>query len=342
VEAKLSRYDEIVQQSPSELTERLAGKTVLVTGATGLLGSSLVDVLSHLGCGAVRVLALVRDQTKAHKVLRGVEGGGVELIIGDVSSPIEISGPVDYIIHAASPTASEFFVTRPVETMDTIIAGTRNVLELARQKRTQSVVFLSSMEVYGTTPRDELLDEQKQGYLDPLSMRSSYPQAKRTAELLCAANACEHGVPVKTVRLAQVIADEIDDGDTRLMAQLVRAYRSGNDIVLETDGSSKQTYIGLLDAITAVFYVLLRGQSGQSYNAANDQTYCSIRGIAEFIARDLSRGSISVVTNGGDTSKYPPQRTLRLNSSKLEALGWAPSESLDGLLTRRVGSGASQ
>jgi nucleoside-diphosphate-sugar epimerase len=329
----------ILQHAPSETIERLGGKTLLVTGATGLLGYNLVRLLSQIkGSNRVRIIALARDRRKTSRLFSNIDTTDIEFVYDDVCRCADIDGSLDFIIHTASPTRGQFFIENPVETIETIVMGTKAVLELAKDRGSESVVYLSSMEAYGISEVEEYLSEEHQGYLDPLAIRSSYPQAKRTAEALCAAFAKEYSVPVKIVRLAQVVGDSVVEGDTRIMAQLAQCFQSQADIVLETDGSSKQTYIGLRDTMTAILFVLLRGDNGQAYNAANENTYCSIREMADFVADVLADKKIAVKINAGDTTRYPPKRSLRLSSAKLCSLGWVPTENLEVLLSRLVAS----
>lgn len=301
----------------------MAGR-YFVTGATGLVGTALVEQLAAVGD---EVVAYVRDAEKAREMFAHLPS--VSVTAGSLEQPIVYDASVDYIIHAAAPTDSKFFMEHPVETIDAIVLGTKSVLELARQKNVKSVVNLSSMEVYGTPANEEDLTEDQQFYLNPQSVRSDYPMAKRLAENMCVAYAAEYGVPVKTARLAQVLGKKLLPGDNRVIAQFIRAARNGTDIELATDGKTKQTYVGIDDATDAILAILHHGENGQAYNVANDETYCSIRELAETVARELASGAIQVRTNTApDTGKYPPNRTLRLNSGKLRALNWRPRTGL--------------
>lgn len=180
-------------------------KTVLVTGATGLVGSYAVRTLAAAnrihGCG-MTILAMVRSADKAQKIYGSLlERGDVALLLGDVRDPIVYDGPVDYIIHGASVTASKEMVTRPVETIATAIGGTEQILKFAVAKQVTSMVYISSMEMYGTPdPNLSCVTESDYGRVDVLQVRSCYPEGKRMCECLCAAYAHEYHLPVKIAR----------------------------------------------------------------------------------------------------------------------------------------------
>lgn len=299
-------------------------ESYFITGATGLVGAALTEHLVEKG---ENVTAYVRDIEKAQKIFSHLSQ--LAIVQGSIEDGVSYEGEVDYVIHTAAPTDSTFFIEHPVETIDSIVLGTRSVLEFAKDKKVKSVVNLSSMEMYGTPTNEEVLTEDQQFYLDPLNIRSNYPMAKRLAENMCAAYASEYNVPVKSARLAQVLGKKLLPEDNRVIAQFIRAAQEGNDIKIATDGKTKQTYVGLDDTIDGILTILYKGENGAAYNVANDDTYCSIREMAEVIARDIAGGAVEVITNTAtNNGKYPPNRTLRINSDKLKALGWTPKTSL--------------
>lgn len=299
-----------------------------ITGATGLVGSALVERIAGEGN---EVVVFARNTEKAERLFSHL--GNISIVAGLLEETIQYEGDVDYIIHAAAPTNSTYFIEHPVETIDSIVLGTRSILEFAREKAAKSVVNLSSMEVYGTPLNDEDLTEEKQFYLDPLNVRSNYPIAKRLSENMSVAYASEYDVPVKIARLAQVLGTSLSEDDNRVIAQFIRAAKQGSDIAIATDGMTRQTYVGLHDTLDAILTILHKGENGEAYNVANDETYCSIRDVAELVAATVAHGAIEVKTNtASDNGKYPPNRTLRINSQKLRALGWEPSVNLEQAL----------
>ena len=307
-----------------ELGERLRGKTFLITGATGLLGSVMVRCLIELNRHhnlCIRILTVVRDINKAKRVFADIFDA-IECILLPLSEITveKIGSRVDYIVHLASPTASRFFVEHPVETLATTIEGTRAVLSYAQNAGVESMVFASSLEVYGTNHTDDLICEDFQGYLNPTETRSSYNMGKRAAECLCHAYAKQYKVPVKIARLTQTTGAGIAPDDNRVIVQFARFAAEGKDIILHTTGEAARPYLYTTDAITALLYILLNGESGEAYNVANEGTYISALAMAKFV-RDTFAPTIGVRIELADSMGYAPVTKLRLSTEKIQALG---------------------
>ena len=312
----------------------MSGK-VLVSGATGLIGSALVRSFAADGTG---VVAAVRDVGKAEDAFAGVRG--VEIVRWDVLEPAPravLECGADRFVHAASETASRAFVDMPVETIRSVLHGTENALEAARGMGVKSMVFLSTMEVYGA-PTVERVAERDYGYLDPLSVRSSYPESKRMAETLCVAYASEHGVPVRIARLAQTFGEGVRRDDPRVFAEFARAVVERRDIVLKTDGATARCYCHVGDAIDAIRIVLEKGEAGQAYTVANEKTFCTIREMAErLVAAHPESGSKVVFdSSGAEKRGFAPPFRMRLDASRLKALGWTPKVGLVEMFSRMI------
>ncbi len=323
---------ELIAQNPQIPWEELKNKQVFVTGATGLIGCAVVKALLHRG--DIPVTALVRSAEKAKAMF---PEGGVTFVTGSVESLPQISTPVDYIIHCACPTDSSFFVEHPADTAETILAGTKNILNLALQ-HSAGVVFLSSMEVYGKIEQELDLTEDILGEIDLMSPRSCYPMAKRMAENLCCCYAAQYGVRVMICRLSQTFGPGVKAEDKRVFAYMARCALAGEDIKLATSGSKKNMYLYTADAVTAILTVLLKGTTATVYNAANDATYCSVKEMAEAVAEAFGGGKVSVKTNtdAAQQGKYPPDTFLKLDTTKLRALGWEPKVDLMEMYQRMI------
>jgi nucleotide sugar dehydratase, putative len=296
---------------------------ILVTGATGLLGSAIVKKL--LEQSDTKVVALVRNSEKAEMIFADYKTDNLEIMISDICDLKPEAIGIDYIIHAASQTSSKAFVNQPVETINTAINGTTAILEFARVNPIKSFVYLSSMEVYGLPVTDEKIYEDHGTNLDTMAVRSCYPESKRMCENICTSYFSEYGVPVKIVRLTQTFGPGVAYNDGRVFAEFARCAIEGRDIVLKTKGETKRNYLYLEDAVDAVLTVLLEGENGNAYNAANEDTYCSIYEMAQLVAEKCSNKKISVVIEENeDIAKlgYAPTLKMNLSTEKLKSLGW--------------------
>lgn len=315
---------------------------VLVTGATGLLGSLLVRAMVCSEAD-LKVIALVRSAAKAAAVFADLlHSPRLEIALGNVDQPLDIPGPVDYIIHGASATSSRYFVEYPVQTIATALDGTRNVLELAREKQVKKVVYLSSLEVYGT-PDGSLphISEGDYGYIDPIQVRSSYSEGKRMAECICAAYAKQYNVPVTVARLSQTFGAGVSYRDGRVFAEFARCAIEGRDIILHTTGGTVRSYCYTSDAILAILTLLLKGVPGEAYNVTNMSTACSIKEMAELVCSLVPEKNIRVrieIPENIAAFGYNPEMVIRLDSSKLQALGWTPEIGLSDMFRRLMDS----
>lgn len=326
--------------------DEFGGRFVLVTGATGLIGSLVVMALAcrnRLFNQGIRIKALVRNREKAERVFESfLDRPGFEIVEGDVNSSIEGAGDVDYIIHAASATSSKYFVTNPVETIATAIDGTRNVLELARRCKVKGFLYLSSLEVYGVPAEGHVkMQETEAGYIDSMKVRSCYSEGKRMVECLCASYASEYGVPVKVVRLSQTFGAGVAYADGRVFAQFARSAIEGSDIVLKTKGETLRNYCYTADAVTALLLVLVKGAVGDAYNIANKDTAISIADMAKLVCDKFSGGRSKVVFDiAEDATKlgYNPVVKICLDTTKLESLGWRAEYNLEQMFERTIAS----
>ena len=191
--------------------EEMKETTVLVTGATGLIGVSIVRAL--VAIGDIKVIAHVRNREKAEEIYGALLQKNVELYVDDITKEINVSEDIDYIFHCASITTSKTMIEKPVETICTSVEGTKNILELAKNKKSKSVIYVSSMEMYGAFNNlNHDVTEKDLGYVDNLKIRSNYPESKRLCENMCIAYMSEYNIPVKIARLAQTFGAGILPG----------------------------------------------------------------------------------------------------------------------------------
>lgn len=323
---------EIVDESCVDFTE-LSGKSILITGATGLIGTNLVRTLlaaSERRGVKITIVILVRSLEKARRIF-GKDIDRLTVVVGDVTQMPSMGMPLDYIVHAASQTASKAFVEDPVGVIKVALKGTENLLDLAKEKNVRGFVYTSSMEVYGAPTDDGKIAESNGTNLDTMTVRSSYPESKRMCEALCCAYAAQYHVPAKVLRLTQTFGPGVDYNDGRVFAEFARCAVEQKNIVLHTMGDTKRNYLYTADAVTAILTVLLKGKPGDAYNAANESTYCSIYEMAQFVAREFGRNKIQVTRKiEGDIGVfgYAPTLHMNLDCTKLAGLGWEPKYDL--------------
>ncbi len=300
----------------------LEGKTVLVTGATGLIASALVDLLAfHNRCGGrkIRVLAAGRSEEKTR--LRF--GDAVEFVPYQATAPLTCGIPADYVIHAAGVASPELYVKQPAETLAVSYEGTKYALEWARQCGAQ-VLYVSSSEVYGAKPRSGLIPEDDYGAIDPTAARSSYPAGKLAGEALCAAWRAEYGVKVKTARPGHIYGPTAHRGDRRVSSEFPFMAARGEALVLKSAGQQLRSYCHCLDCATALQAILLRGEDGAAYNISNPRAVITIRRMAEIVSR---AGGVELrfdLPAGAEKAAFNPMAQSSLDATKLLALGWRP------------------
>ena len=305
-------------------------KTILITGASGLIGQAIIKFLieyAEQNLLKIKIIGLCRSKEKAKAILgRYLNRPNLKMLYQDIVNPLLIEESIDYIIHGASITSSGSFVKYPVETINTTMEGTKNILELSKTKNVSGIVYLSSLEVYGVVGKqNQEIQEQDYGFLDPLNVRSSYSEGKRMAECFCISYGREYEIPVKIARLGQTFGCGVNYDDTRVFAEFARCIAEEKDIILHTEGKTIRNYCYTMDAVTAILFILLYGKSQNAYNVANRDSEISIYEMAKQMIA-VSESKIQIRIELGDTSifGYNPMARTVLNTGKLERLGWEP------------------
>ena len=313
----------------------LYGRSIFVTGGTGMICSSVIDILLYMNReknASIKILVAGRNEGKARKRFEGfTEKDGLVFVPYDATSGKEISNydEIDYVIHGASNANPAIYMKEPVETILANIIGLETMLKLAKGKSAKRLLYISSSEVYGKREGCEPYSENDYGYLDILNQRAGYPSSKRTGESLCIAYGMEYDVDTVMVRPGHIYGSTIQKSDNRASAQFTRDAVSGNDIVMKSKGGQLRSYCYTLDCASAILTVLLRGEKGNAYNISNPNSICSISDIAHAIAAAVGVKVIFDIPTEMEKKSYSFMDNSSLTSEKLELLGWKPAYTLE-------------
>ena len=303
--------------------KKLRNKTILITGATGLIGSILTKALiikNSTDNLNLNMVLLIRKKEEAEKIFG--KNKYISYIVSSVEEYIPRNIKIDYIIHGASPTKSKFFVNNPVETMDILILGTKRILEQARISKIKSAVYLSSMEMYGNMDSVNV-EEKDQGFINPLKERSSYSQSKRTCELYSYCYYKEYEVPIKIARIAQTFGAGVSKKENRVYKIFADAILNETDIILKSEGSTIINFSYTTDTVIGILYILLNGKDGEAYNLVSDETNMTILESAKWLANKYGNGKVNVkIEIPKENAGFAPNNKMILCNKKLKNIGW--------------------
>lgn len=309
--------------------EELKGKRILVTGAAGLIGSSIVEVLLMSGKDLdikdkPIVFAAGRSKEKLEKRFSEEMGDSLKFVFYDAcKTSFECEEAFDYIIHCASNAHPSAFVKEPVETMLSNISGTLSLLEYGNEHGTKRFLYVSSSEVYGRKTTPEPYKEEDYGFVDILNPRACYPSAKRAAETLLSAFSDEYGMETVIVRPGHIYGSVFTEADSRAYAQFLRKAAACEDIVMKSAGTQMRSYCYSYDCATAVLSVLTSGENGNAYNISDESCVMTIREYAEYCSE---AGGVKVVFDlptDEEAKGYNLMDNSSLNGEKIKSLGWS-------------------
>lgn len=331
-------YDDdfnLLYSAQPSLYDGLKSSNILVTGATGLVGTCFTEFLLYLQQVQkidITITALSSSKVNLHKRFnRHIEKGYLNILEHDIRVPFDDTQNFNFIIHAASVANPAKYEQEPVDVIEVIVQGTKNVLELSKSCQAK-LLHISTVEVYGDlTNIDTEVQEDQFGSLDPYKVRCSYTEGKRLAETLCKAYEAQYDVDVRVARLCKVYGPSNSDTDNRVMAFILNSVKNGKDIILNSDGTRIFSFCYVTDCVSGMVTALLAGSSGEAYNISDANSVCSLKEIAEFSA---NLGEVAVQLKPAGVAAISKDTVV--SSQKLQALGWEPLTDMHAGLKKQI------
>lgn len=306
--------------------DKLKNKKIIITGACGLIGSFLVDVLmlrnKKYNDNITVIANTFHEESINNRFKDYLNNPNFKYICQDVNLPLNYNDEVDYIMHLASNAHPALFKTDPVGTIKTNIVGLLNLLEFAKDKNVSRVLYVSTGEVYGEKEGVKEFCEDDLGFVNPIFYRSCYPNSKRCAETLCVSFSEQYGLSTVIARPSHVYGPSFTKNDSRVYAEFIRNILNNEDITLKSSGNQIRSYTYVVDAVSSLLYILIYGENKNAYNIANPSSILSIREMAEIIA-DIGKKKVLFDIPKDIPTNANPMQCGVLNSAKLQKLGWS-------------------
>lgn len=322
---------------------KLQDKSIMLSGATGLLGSFLIDVILEKNCSDnlnCTVYALGRNELKAKdRFSKYADDAHLIFIPYDVKQPFvrEDIGTIDYVLHLASNTHPMQYSTDPIGTITTNIIGLQNMLDFAISHNATRFAFASSNEIYGENRGDvELFDENYCGYINSNTMRAGYPESKRCGEALCQAYKAQTGLNIVILRFTRSYGPTMLMSDTKAISQFIKKGIAGEDIVLKSAGTQYYSYQYMADSVSGLLTILLCGENGEAYNIAEEHSDIMLKDLASIIAGINGKKVVFEIPDAVEAAGYSTATKARLDGHKLQALGWKPKYNIKSGMERTI------
>lgn len=325
--------------------EKMKKKGVFITGATGMIGTCLVDVFMNRNQkfkDQIHIYAVGRSIERAKERFRDYwDSNMFEFIPYDINQEsvqkLEWKEPINYIFHCASNTHPNAYAAEPINTIMTNVTGTRNILELARNVLADRVLFFSTVEIYGENKENMMpFQEEDCGYIDCNTLRAGYPEGKRCGEALCQAYRQEYGMDIVIPRICRVFGPTMLSSDSKALAQFIKNAVRKENIVLKSEGNQLFSYCYIADVVSALFYILCYGKNGEAYNIAEESFDIRLKELAETLACIAETKVVFQLPEQKEAMGYSKASVALLNSKKLKLLGWKPADSLEEALRKTV------
>ncbi len=307
-------------------------ETVLITGATGLIGSCMADALLFSNTERntdYHVIVLGRNEARLRERFSYARPDGrIVFIAQDINLPVSSGIQPDIIIHAASNADPVAYALYPAQTLLTNIYGTKNMLDLAKENGAK-LLLTSTFEVYGKIEDQDVYTENMSGTIDQTSIRSCYPESKRSAELLLRCYVQQYGVNAVIARLCSIYGPTMLANDSKAHAQFIRNGLAGENIVLKSEGKPRRTYCYVIDAVAGLFLIVKHGKNGEAYNVSNENSIASIAQVAQTAAGICGTEVVFDLPDDIEKKGFSKPQNCILDNTKLRSLGFRGKYSLE-------------
>ncbi|MDT2670804.1 NAD-dependent epimerase/dehydratase family protein [Enterococcus dongliensis] len=320
---------------------KIDGHSFLIIGATGMIGSCMIDVLMYRNRkmnAHITIHAMGRSQNRLSQRFAEYRSDK-ELIFleGDVTNPISENIKVDYIIHGASNTHPKAYSSDPIGTIMTNIIGTENVLKLAVTSDAKRCLFLSTVEVYGENRGDvEMFKEDYCGYIDCNTLRAGYTEGKRVSESLCQAYIEKYDVDVVIPRIARTFGPTMLLNDSKASSQFILDAVHNENIVLKSEGNQYYSYAYVFDIVSSLLFLLIYGKKGEAYNIASEQYNIHLKNFAKKLANYVNKQVVYELPDDTEKKGFSKATMALMNAEKLSSLGWESKFSFNEAIDHTV------
>jgi len=307
----------------------------LITGATGLIGRSIIDLLLAIKERYKRNI-IILVQCREKNILSDIYGEKLEYVLQDVREPLNLDLKIDYIFHLASNANPKLYVINPVDTLLTSVIGTKNILDYCKDNPSTRMVFASTFEVYGSINKEDSIKEDDIGIIDISSLRNCYAEGKRCAEVMIHSYCNQYQINASIARLPSVFGPTMKQDDNKAHAQFVKAAARKEDIILKSKGEQIRSYCYVLDVVNALMYILRYGNADDVYNVSSSKTLITIRDFAEKCAKIAGTKLICSSASEFERSCFSKEQNIILDNKKIKDLGWESIFEIDTAIEETV------
>ncbi|MCL2046630.1 MAG: NAD-dependent epimerase/dehydratase family protein [Oscillospiraceae bacterium] len=340
---KSNKYSELISSTVDNSIEwdLLRKKSFLIIGASGLIGTFLIDILmfaDRLYKLGITIYAISRNADNAKQRFNAYnEDSNFMYIKHDINYPLNLNIQFDYVIHGASNTHPIAYATDPIGTIQTNVIGTYNVLEFCVNQKSARVMYMSSVEIYGENRGDvTMFSEDYCGYIDSNTLRAGYPESKRMGEALCQAYIQKHKLDIVIPRFGRVFGPTMAFSDSKVIAQFIKNVVNKENIVLKSQGTQLYSFIYVADAVIALLCMLLNGKCGEAYNVSDEKSNFMLKDLASILANHSNVDVVYELPNEIENLGYSKATVALLDNTKLKELGWSSKFSINDSLYQTV------